>query len=286
MTSSSQPLCQGCNSTPTQGAALCVPCTRKLADALAHCSWLPRQLEVALTRQQRFQRQQEGARSTTRPLPWDERASHALVDLHSTVSAWAVLISRSSEHAGDRLSQVSTETEDVARWINRNMDTLRMMAPETVNIAYRELTGCIKRAFSSVDRPPDLVTYGVCGNEGPTGDAAQCTEYLYALPSAAEVKCRRCKMTYDVRERRKWMLEYVQGMFGTTSEVSAYLTLAGIKVSVDAVRALARRHNGIEVVGMAPSASGKAVPLYRFSDVLAAIGSRYKKPKTVRTAEK
>lgn len=269
MTSS---LCQQCEA-PTQ-VALCSKCVERLARDLVSCTWLPRQLEVALTRQSRFQRQQDGARSTTRPLPWDERASEAMVDLHSTVSAWALQISQVSEHAGDMLREVNHETENVARWVNRNMSTLKLM--ESAGIAYREISSSVRRACTVVDRPPDLVTYGVCGNPG--NDQAECTEYLYALPADVEVSCRRCKTVYDVRERRKWMLDYVSGMFGTTSEVSAYLTLAGMKISVDAVRALARRHKSIQPVGMAPSASGKAVPLYRFSDVIAAISVRYKKP--------
>jgi hypothetical protein len=167
-------------------------------------------------------------------------------------------------------------TEPVARWLNRNMVTLRKL--NDAGRAHAEILGVIRRARITVDRPPELVTYGVCGNED--GDRAACAEYLYALPKDVEVKCRRCKTIYDVKVRKAWMLTYVADMFGTTSEVSTYLRLAGIKISGDAVRALARRRDGIQPVGMAPSASGKAVPLYRFSDVIAAVSVRYIRVKT------
>ena len=271
--------CQVCTSPTGDGSQLCSKCVRKLSEELTSVSWLVTELEVTRTRQARFTRQQDGntSSSATTPLPWDDRASLMQGELHATISAWALHVSSVDEDSRDPLSAVNHETQNIARWLNRNMITLRKLHHGNAGRAHAEILGVIRRARVTVDRPPDLVTYGVCGNSD--NDRPACPEYLYALPKDVEVKCRRCKTIYDLKVRKAWMLTYVADMFGTTSEVSTYLRLAGIKISGDAVRALARRDR-IKQVGMAPSASGKAVPLYRFSDVIVAVSVRYIRVKT------
>jgi len=137
--------------------------------------------------------------------------------------------------------------------------------------AHHQLTGVIRKARGVIDRPPDQVTYGLCGNDDPdeTGKATRvpCDAYLYASPHEKRViRCRKCGAQYSVEQRKEWMLRYVSSMAGTASEVANYLRLAGMKVSVDTVKGLRNRNRILPLPG---------TNLFRFSDVIDAVSHRY-----------
>lgn len=273
--------CQACTAPTGDGSQLCARCVRKLSEELRSVQWLVRELEVTQTRQARFTRQQDGntSSSATTPLPWDDRASLMLGELHATVNAWALHVSSVDEDPRDPLSGVPVATEPVARWLNRNLVTLRKL--NDAGRAHSELLDVIKRGRGTVDRPPDLVTYGLCGNTDPdeTGKPtrAACDAYLYAPAGFSSIKCRKCGATFEVKARKEWMLEYARHMQGTGSEVAAYLRLVGIKISADGIRAMKNR-NRITPAGQLPSRrpdKEEPIWLYRFSDVIDACRSRY-----------
>lgn len=277
--------CQVCTAPTGDGSQLCSKCVRKLSEEIRSVSWLVTELEVTRTRQARFTRQQDGntSSSATTPLPWDDRASLMQGELNATINAWALTVSKVDEDTRDPLSGVPVATEPVSRWLNRNLVTLRKM--DVAGRAHHELIDVIRRARMTVDRPPDLVTYGMCGNTDPDETnkptRAPCDEYLYAAPGKLTIKCRKCGVSYDVTVRVDWMLTYARTMIGTASEVAIYLRMVGIKVTSDSIRSMKNR-NRIRPVSDTPSRAGKDEPvlLYRFSDVIDACAQRYvRKPK-------
>lgn len=260
--------CQACGSQSGDDMLLCKDCTAKLGRDLISVSWLVRELDAARTRQVRFDRQ-HGSRSSVTPLPWNPRASSMVTELGSVIGLWSETV-----HAGV-VTELPVGTWKRALYLAGNMPKLRghLQAGD----AHRELTRVIRKARATVDRPPDQVTYGLCGNTDPdeTGHPTRtpCDAYLYAGRHEKKIiKCRKCGASFSVEQRREWMLEYVRSMAGTASEVANYLKLAGVKVSADSIKGL-RNRNRITAL---PGTSGRT-SLYRFSDVIDAVGSRYRR---------
>lgn len=273
--------CQACTAPTGDTVFLCRDCIQKLATDIASVTWMIRELETTLTRQARFVRQSDSgmARSATTPLPWDERAAQVTKLLDRRVHHWAIEVSLlNREDPRDPLSvqlQGSGGVVEVSRWLWRNLSTLRIH--EQAGRAYDELRDVCQQAHETVDRPPDLVTYGMCGAELP--NRVICHEYLYGAPNQLTLECRRCHTQFQLKERRDWMLAYVSNMMGTTGEIATYLTASGMGITPDAVRALIRRHPR-DIPKRGDNAEGHA--LYRFSNVIDAVGNRYQRaPATV-----
>jgi hypothetical protein len=261
--------CQTCDASTNDELSLCNRCVRKLQDDLASVSWLVVELENTLTRQARFTRPSETSRSASTPLPWNDRASQAARLLDKTLRHWVGVV---SDYDSTDPSQHITDTTELARWLWRNAGVLRRL--DVAGEVHSEIISVIRRARVVVDRPPDLVTYGVCG-----GAAEQpCDAYLYGAPSRPTVECRKCGSVFQVKERLEWMLDYVRGMNGTAAEVATYLRMVGIKITDNGIRGLKRRGR-IEPVGYIRSRNGKEEPIaqYRFSDVITAVSHRYER---------
>lgn len=268
--------CQTCDASTNDQLTLCNRCVKKLQTDLASVSWLLTELETTITRQVRFTRPSETSRSASTPLPWNDRASQMNKTLRTTLWHWVGVVS--DYDASDPSAHI-TDTYEMARWLWRNVNVLRRL--DIAGRAHDDLTTTIRRARAVVDRPPDLVTFGVCGNTGPEDRPFEiaCDDYLYGVPHRSTVRCRKCKAEHLVSERREWMLNYVVGMNGTASEVSAYLSMVGIRMTVDVIRGLHRRDR-IKPAGYIQSRKGKEIAQYRFSDVIEAAKNRYdRKPK-------
>lgn len=251
--------CQ-CGSPTGDGALLCKDCVSSLGQALIKVSWLVRELEVAYIRAARFTRPTDStARSRTKPLPWDERASAMVLRLRSVIRYWAQQV------AG--WHQLPDDTWRRALFLAGNLPALRVH-PEAVR-AFHELSEVIGAAQTSVDRPPDMLAYGMCDNE--LANRRRCVGYLYAAPADLSVECPKCKAVFDIETRRRWMLRYVQGMSGTAVEVAGYLRLVGLKVTVDSIKGMVRRNRLYPVAG--------SDDLYRFQDVIDAVSQRYVRAK-------
>lgn len=267
--------CQACTSSTGDGITLCTKCVGKLQDALSSVSkWLMTELRTTIVRQARFTRQGESVRSATTPLPWNDRASRLSRQLHRELASWVQALGEGDTE--DPIEHV-VGSRELARWLWRNMSAIRSC--DAAGALYRELTRTIERCGAIVDRPVDMVTYGMCANTDPdeTGHPTRvaCDEYLYGVPNRPAVKCRKCGAVYDVAKRKEWMLQYVGGMVGTASEVATYLRISGVKVSPDQVRKMKERKR-ISAAGRVMDGK-KPVDLYRFSDVITAMSDRYKK---------
>lgn len=264
--------CQACGSLTGDTLLLCKSCTQKLGEALIKVSWLVRELEVAYIRAARFTRPTDAlARSRTTPLPWNHQASAATLELRSKIGYWAVAVRNlTSPKIGPQRPPLPDDTWRRALFLAGNLPNLR--AHHNVAGAYRELTGAINNAQVTVDCPPDMQAYGVCGAE--LASRKRCNGYLYAAPDALDIECPRCRTSYALEERRRWMTNYVRDMVGTVSEVAYYLKLVGMKVTEDSLRAMIRRHPH-EVPPRATNAAG--VSLYRFAQVIDVVSARYQR---------
>jgi hypothetical protein len=281
VTAPSQPesLCGSCQAT--SALPLCSDCLTKLRTELLSGMWLPTELEVTFIRMRRFVSQSDGARSSATPVPFDDRVGTMPETLFGTLRYWARFISPHVPHL-DRIEKVPPlDTRALAAWLWRNAAEYQRTDPQTAGAAFRAILGVLDDAKAIVDRPPDTVTYGLC--DAPRPDGTKCPAYLYGAPPAdmdkGIIRCTRCRSEHDVAKRRTWMLDYVAQMSGTISEVSTYLTLAGVKVSPDAIRSMLRR-NRIRDRGF--TAEGDR--LVRFSDVIAAQADKYSRNPAPRSA--
>lgn len=251
---------------------LCKTHTDDLTADLTTAPALVVDLDVTITRQARLQSASDGGRSTERPLPWNEHASSKAFELNTTLNAWALDTSRVAEDERDQLIHVHhSDTAAVAEWLGRNISTLRRH-PEA-GTAHDEITNAIREARRAIDRPAEQAAYGPCHNTGdPDQPHGPCPAYLYGPPGKPVVTCRACGAHHDTTARRQWMLDYTRDMLGTATEVAGYLRVAGVTTTPDAVRALASRDRIIAV-----AEDARARPLYRYSDVIAAISDKYKR---------
>jgi hypothetical protein len=262
--------CQACGALTGDGTLLCKDCTQKLGEALIKVSWLVRELEVAYIRAARFTRPSDSlARSRTQPLPWDERASAMVLLLRSTIRYWAMEV-HSRTWSATVIGPERPLPDDTWRralYLAGNLPRLR--SHHDVARAHKELTGAIGLAQVTVDRPPDMLAYGICGSE--QHNKIRCSGYLYAAPGDLVITCPKCRTEYDMDTRRRWMLDYVRRMSGTAVEIAGYLRLVGMKVTVDSIKGLVRRERLFPVPN---------TDLYRFQDVIDAVSTRYqRKPK-------
>lgn len=262
--------CTACTAPTGDDGLLCRTHTddlvRELDDVAEH---LVAELDITITRQNRTVAERNGSRSTTRPLPWNEHASTARSELWSTLNAWALDVSRLGEDERDRLADVDQhDIGGVASWLIRNIATLRQH--QEAGTAHDEIVDAIKRARWAIDRPPDQVTYGPCLNDEDRDEP--CRAYLYAQPGTDWVRCRDCGARHETAARKTWMQEQARDMLGTATEVAGYLRLAGVKVTADGIRGMAARDRFVPA-----QLDAKGHALYRVSDVLTAVGDRYKR---------
>jgi hypothetical protein len=269
ITTTRNPGCAICSSPTGDEAWLCRQHTDALVRDLADVPDLVDQLEVAYTRQDRLGADSEGGgRSQHAPLPWNERIVTERHALNAILNGWARLL-------GVPVAIHYSDSATLGAWLASRGDVIRHR-PDAGE-AYSELTDAIRSARRAIDRPAELAPYGPCLYAGELGDQAPtepCPAYLYGRPDRPVVVCRRCGAQHDTAKRRAWMLQQTESMIGTVSEVVGYLKVAGIEVTVDAVHAMARPdRRRIEAVGQ----DSRGHALYRFSDVAAAVGDRYKR---------
>lgn len=255
--------CCACHATTGDGTYLCTPCLRDLREGVSDVSWLDAELEVTYLRLDRFTAQTSTSRSAERPLPWNDRASRVRAELRSTLAMWARAMATHDQDARDPY-----QPENAGRWLARNLVALR--THPDAGAGYHELTRAVNRAKETVDRPLDLLAYGVC-------DVDDCVGFLYAPPGREVIECPKCGTEHKAAERRAWMMAYVRGQKGTSAEVAGMLRMAGVRVTSNAVRKMGDNQK-VEVLHSTTS-EGRAVRLYKVSDVLDAVANRYQRRK-------
>ena len=206
-----------CGSCGSEDATrpLCTTCTGRLEWMLAETDALCTELTTTVTRQAKT-RSTGNAPSGEKPLPFHHGASEAYTALRSTLKNWSgwVLGKLADEHIYARPPLPATP-ERLATFLLAWVDWLsrRDEAPAF----YAELVDRVRRAQTMVDNAPDMVTLGPCG---ATHEGQECTEPLRAVAGRPEVTCRTCGNTWDVQERRDWMLGQARTVTITALEAS------------------------------------------------------------------
>jgi hypothetical protein len=274
-----------------QGATLCADCTttldRAIADLAAHWTDLDN-VRAKLTRYGG----QGGARGDH--LPMDPRFARyvwvpvkdpdtdeilewqcwipdgtALVDaVRNTITTWVrVVMDRwpvvtgpacalSCLHATCSVILRSRPPADTipscCNYLLRYVDRIRVadFGPEILD----EITHLELQLRALVDRPADRWYAGACDG---------CRRDLYGKTGALEVTCRECDLTYDVAERRCWLLKKARDQLVNSADLSRAVSwFYGKPLSQDRIRQWAHRGR------IEPRPAGQHGPLYRVGDAL------------------
>lgn len=178
-----------------EGAFVCRNCLHALRRDLGDIPALIDDLHVTLSRQDVLG-SSSGRRASESSLPWKEAASEALWVLINTVMSAA----RDVYDPGVPFPDAPAAA---ARWLLASTHVV-IASPEGGRIV-DELSAAVAKAYDAIDRQPDLLVAGQCGQDG-------CEEYLYARPDAKTTTCRACETVHEVAERRAWMVNYAAEM--------------------------------------------------------------------------
>lgn len=253
MTTATQQSCT-CGQPTPESAYMCIDCHGQLWDALNEVPELVDELELTLTKQRRFATQTDAPRSTSDDaLPFNIAASRALDRLRVLL---VQLVRRSIEshvHSLDWRDRSPGESiVTMSTWLTYRVDgiTQQPWAAEAM-----QLVDIVRHSAYVIDRPAERTFAGPCD---------QCGHDLYAVDGKTTVTCRDCELTYDLDERRAWLLSLVDDRLATAVEISRALTSLSLPVTAERIRQWKHRER-IDV--RAHDSHGS--PLYRVGDVVA-----------------
>lgn len=260
---------------PAGSSALCENCSHSLQIALGDISSHWRDLDTVKGRQTRYGGS-GGGRGGEKPLPvdarflgWDADGTRLQEAVKNTIGTWgrAVMEDR-PEITGpthDACLHVScsvlrrshTPRDDVpavCRYLLGHADWIRTQhwAPEILD----ELVDVAGQLRRMVDRPADRWFAGPCDI---------CKRDLYAKTGAPSVECKECQVTYDVQERRGWLLDQINDQLYTAAELARAVSWLGSEpLTPERIRKWAQRkritaHGTVMV-------KGREHPTYRVSD--------------------
>ncbi|MFC5187118.1 hypothetical protein [Actinomadura harenae] len=265
----------GCG-RPTRGATICGACEADLERALTAVPWLVAQLDLVLSRQTRTG-SSGGARSAETSLPYAPHASEASRVLASTLTAWVDEL-RPAEprrigplcerctHASCRLMRplAGRTASACAVWLRARVD--RIVRLPVAEELWDEITAAVWAAQRLVDRPPERRYVGQCG--AGLDDGTDCDVDLYARPDAAAVTCPECGTRWDVRWRRRRLLEAAEDTLATAADLARALTGLGHEVTPEMIRGYGHRGQIVP-----HGRDGRGRPLYRLADVADAVAA-------------
>lgn len=267
-----QALCQveSCD-RPSHDATICRTCASDLERALGDIPALADELDTTLARQTALGDCNGKARSATRPLPYDPRASEAQWVLRNRLVGWVRELSgdgtESSETDAQRRAAVFPDDNlaSMARWL---LARSRELAQHSAGgEAVDEITRAVDDVWRVIDRPPGTLYAGGCDGTGrvPAEDDGwrPCGYALHAYPSAAWVRCPLCGATYDMAAREDWLLDAMEDAVGSPEELAACFRRVDIPVAYSTICAYAQQKR-IPV----HSRGARGYPLYRGGDVL------------------
>lgn len=214
---------------PTQDLAyLCESCGVQLGNVLVKVPWLLGQLDITMTKQVGVALDPGVTGSSTEPLPLNLAASFARAELIRAVREIPQSVERLPFH------------------------------PRAPRIRLR-IIAAYERAFDVIDRRPDLVYLGECG---------ECHEgSVYAPSDSPDATCRRCGVVYDALELRTYLLRQLDDRLCTATEaasLSAHLLPATERDKVrNRIYAWKKRGRIVAVTEI------NGEPAYRFGEVYA-----------------
>lgn len=269
---------------PVQDAYACGACAGQLEDALrtitghqGRDTWahgLGIDLDIALMRLSRLGG--TGGRTGAVPLLYDPRASTARAALRNTLVGWVRVADEASGPHGANEGLPADTLTAMAAWLLRRVELLRHH--EAAGEAVRDITKAVEHATKIVDRPPERWYAGICGAD--LRDHDWCHEDLYAPVKAAVIQCPACGNTWDVRERRDWLLRQAEDVLAYPVLIAQSLSALGTPVTPTMIT---RWVQGGRLVEHGRDAAGRA--LYRLGDVIT-LAHEHAQRQAVRTARK
>lgn len=242
--------CSVCGGEARRGIQFCRTCDGRLTAWLREIPDLFIQLDITITRQDRFSVGREGGRSATRPLPFNEGASNARADLDLALV-----------NAAKLLGGMADLSLGLSGWLIDEADRIRTHLASAA--IYAEIEQGVKRARRAIDRPAEKVFAGPCNTEiSAYGGVAWCVEDLYALPGKETVTCRVCGTEHDVQSRREWMLAQLHDEEVDAGLMASTLTQLGFRIH----SATIRRYAADGLLTVASRVNG--TPRYRIGEVL------------------
>jgi len=217
--------CGVCSAPTGDNEYLCRTHTDELKLDLASVPDLVVDLDVTTTRQDRVTGERHGGRSATKPLPFNQHSAECASDLNITLNAWALDVSKLGEDERDPLKPIHhTDTPELARWLIRNIHTLRHN-PDA-GMATDEITYSIRQARRAIDKPFERVFAGPC-NEPLDDGTGNCLEDLYGMPGKRMVTCPACGSHHDMAQRREWMLSIIEDQVAYSDSCRAWSVIWG-----------------------------------------------------------
>lgn len=290
-------------------ASLCVDCRHTLEMSIANVSAYFADL-VTTVKARQVRLGESGRKPSEAPLGMDARfaklgdASEVEFATRNTVSTWVREIQENTageaqgpacttdgrcEHnscVGIWRSRYPDDTvASMCRYLLRWSDWLRVSpdGPEALD----ELLDLEERLRKLVDRPAERWFAGPCGAEiahagqnggqGGSGERQSiggylvCDEPLYARTERGNVECRVCGATYDIGERRAWLLTYAENQVAQASLIARAITAWGEVESSERTIAARIRQWGVRnriFPVLHERVNGVERPLYRIGDVL------------------
>lgn len=241
-------------SNPARDGFLCDQCFATLRRDLAAVPELLQDLEITISRQDRIGDDTNGRRSAEIPLPLRLTAMEARRDLSATLAYWVQQLAPPAQLPGP------ADPPDIfASWLSEHLAAVAV--DKRAGDCADEIGYAVITARRAIDKPLQPAYAGPCQH---------CTTDLYAKPTAPTVTCEGCTRTYDVADRRKWLLEHVHDQLLTATELSRALpNLIGTELTSAMVRGYA--HRGRLAARPPHPADPRQDPRYRCGDVIALV---------------
>lgn len=240
----------GCGRPTRDEAYVCDECADELVQALAEIPWAVRQLEITRLRLRAAPIETSGS-SAVSPLPWSERASCARRRLARVLAEAVAWCEQNRIRHSSPSEKAPADDYARARWLHWRVDGMTLH-PEGWQISSR-ITDAVEACRVAVDLPPERWYAGPCA----------CGTDLYALNRSGPVECRGCGTTYDVSQRRDWLLGEAEDRLLNAADLARAVSWLGaepltpgrVRKWASRKRILARGHDG-------------AHPLYRVGDAI------------------
>jgi hypothetical protein len=249
-----------CDRPAHQDLAICLACCGDLERHLGDVPALAAELDLQISRQTATGNG-GGARSTTRPLAFDSRASDVAHRLRNTLGTWVRDIGGNPP---------ADNPAAMALWLLARMDVLRKHpAAEQICGDFDSLLAAPRRSFAggavwrAIDRRPEQIYAGICSI---ATDAGECPEVLYADAGKSTVTCRACRWEHNVPARRQVMLDALEDRLMTAFEIArAAAHLQVVDSSGRAEKLIATWVDRKRIQARGVNAKGR--PTYRFGEV-------------------
>lgn len=236
---------------PTGGNTyLCGDCRDAYARALGDTPAIAHELNVTLARQARFAASPT-VRFTSNALPYDVPASDALHRLHAELVSLVLLCEAEDVTGGGDGPALGDTYGSISRWLLTRLDgaAARPWAADLM-----QLVAVIESCELIIDRPEEKTYAGPC---------EECTTDLYVQHGLGSVQCEGCGKTYDVQQRRDWLLDVVYDRLASTVEIARALSSLELPITADLISQWRHRKR------LLPKGYDKrGAPLYRVGDVI------------------